>query len=704
MESNKKLKIRKKNGCIQTIPLYTDKKDIASQKKLAIRVGDVKLYAELVPPDSDYASSLRCRSGVVLAARKQDKNMGKDAIHLTNKRHVLLYEEEKEKAIKESIEGLTQEYASADAAAKEDISKRLIEARALADAMRFEQTFYHQNLDGEVPNDLDITGVDNTSYMYSGLDRLEKLQPLNLSKSKDMRCMFERCKTLPSVFPYVVDLSSIENLLSLQGMFQDSSVWKVYCTNVQDKIADSLPEAKQQIGAQALIAIPLSQDKYKMSDLFPTEYTTKASFPSQYCCLGMTSLAGIFKGCMSMTSVHKMETSWIKDFREAFYGCCALPERFPFVIDINGVQDAEMLRNMFKDSSVNTIEFSTCNQELLKKITPELLGKTVDVRASINVSNAHHKMSEALPDKYQTMTRPYAHLKIDENFHDATEMYKGCSALMEIDDEALTSAQGITEAKGMFQGCSSLVKAPVVNLSGCRDLSDVFYGCESLKDIRYIPTRKAKNFDSMLYGCKSLPKKLLWMIDARTVGYANAFHDMLLGTPVEELMLVNLDESIRKDIKFSSIGENLKQITYYASVDWIWSDSKERYQKDFDKIVLWDENRLSKLSEIETVSELRFEGMKVVSGCIGQASNLRSIGSITGTENVKSMCDLFIGCHNLTSVPAIDVSSITTVYALRGMFSETKVAEVHFKNAISSVKEQLTPEILGKADIKIFFD
>lgn len=704
MESNKKLKIRKKNGCIQTIPLYTEKKDISSPHKLGLDIDGIKLYAELVDTDTDYSSALRCRKNRAYAVKKRDPNTDRDILYLTNQRRILMYEEEKYQEAVSAIESLMQDYAMAvDDAERQEIGGELDKARALAASMRFENTFYHQKLE-EIPNKLDISAVDDTSYMYSGCKDLNVLQPLDLSKSKDAHQMFDRCMGLPAVFPYAVDFSSISDVSKLKNMFRDSSVRKVYCVKAPANVAEALPDAKRQIGAQVIMATLLTKDKYRMSDLFPKDYKGKTSFPDSFCCLGMESLAGIYKDCAAMTDVHKMDTPWIKDFREAFSGCSSLPKEFPFVIDITAVRDPEMLRNMFKDSSADVIEFAVYDPEFIKQITPELLGKAMDVRTSLNITNERHRMSEILPDRYQTMVKPYAHLKLADNFTDATEMYKGCRSLTEIEDENLSGAVGITKAKGMFQSCSSLVKAPYVDLSQCRDLSDLFYGCGSLTEIPAISTKKAKTLDSMLYGCKSLPKVLPWMIDARTVGYENAFRNMLLGTPVEEVMLVNVDKDVRSTIQLSKVGENLKTIDFYETVDWILADSLERYEEDFDKIVLWDEYQLCQLTHVDEINELRFDGLGIIDDCIGGSLTLRIIRKVSGTEKVKSMHGLFAGCHHLTTLPSIDINAISTVEGLRDMLQDTNVEEIHFANADEEVKKNLTPDILGKTKLQIVFD
>lgn len=705
MLANKKLCIRKKNGCIQTIPLYTDKADLKGNKALTLRVGPAELYGKLVDATNDHASSLRLRRIFnTLAAEKREATAEKDKIHLTPKKRVLMYDEEKLKSMEEQQDFLVNQYRSfTSQERKEQIQKQLDQVRSVISTLQFEKTFYHQPLE-EIPNEMDISALTDGSYMYSGCKDLKRLQKLDTSKLQKMQEMFAGCSSLPATFPYVLDLSGVQDVSMLEGMFEKASVKRAYTINASESLEKEFSDAKKQIGALLSPCFLLTQDKYRMADIHSADFTTRKSFPENFCCLGMTSLAGMYESCMSMTEVKPMETSWITDFRRMFKGCLVLPKEFPFLLDVSAVTDPAMMQDIFKDSSIEVVQLAVSSPEFAQKLTPEILGKNVEIRMALNISDQAHTMKDLVPGEYQTMKTPYSYLKIDDNFKDASNMFRGCTSLEVVDDENLLAADGITNTDSMFEGCRALKKAPAINMSKSRNAMEMFYGCESLTDIGNLNTRSAKTMERMFYGCKSLPKVLSWVIDAWEVGYATAFKDMFRGTPVEELLMANVDHEVRDDLKLSDLGENIKKITYYESVPWLIGIAKRRYQEEFNKIVLFDDTTLDSLVNIKKVQELRFSRMHHIDGSVGEAYKLEEIGCITGTEDVTSMRGLFSKCISLETLPPIDITSVGTAEALKDMLSGTNVKEIHFQHAADAVKTKLTAEILGKNDVKIVFD
>ena len=705
MESKKKLCIRKRNGCVQQIPLYTDKADLKGPGGFVVVVDGKQLYADIAMKNHPHASALHCRKyRVEYAVMKKTPASEPDVLYLTEQKRIVRDNNElkakmdkEEASLKETLKFVT------DVGVKQKLRAELEDTQKLAICLIFKNTLYHQDLKA-IPNVLDTSKLTTTSYMYYGCKDLATVDAIDTSNVGDMRGMFEGCTSLPSVFPYVIDLKGIKDVAMLHEMFSNTSVKKAYCMNAVDTVAHVLEIAKRKIGTSLVAAVPLSQDRYKMKDMHAEDYATATAFTEPYCCVGMTSLRGMFEGCAALKEVPRLDTKWITDFREMYKGCKSLPAEFPFLIDISAVKDPEMLRDMFKDSSVSVVQFSSDNEKLLKKITPELLGKTVDIRQAIKISDKVHTMKEAVPDSYRTMKKPYAFLKVDENFHDASDMFNGCAELETADDESLAAATSITNTRGMFQGCKNLKKIPKFTSTESLDTRNMFYGCESLTDIPLtLSTHETNTMDSMFYGCKNLPKKLDWILDANSVGYANAFDHMFAGTPVEEISIANLDHGVRKDMIFKSIGENIKTTKLYESINWINADSTLRYQKNYDRIVMWNDTPLEQLYCLTTLHELRFYGLTYLDDSIGAAVDLVSIDKVTGTDVAKSMRGMFSGCKSLMTLPPIDVKSIEDAYAMKDFIYGTKIETLYLVNASETLKSQLTPKLLGNMRLKIVY-
>lgn len=705
MESTKKLCIRKRNGCVQEIPLYTDKADLQGTAGFTVSVDGNKLYADIVPPRNPYASALKCRKYLVeYAVRKKTLAKDPDVLHLKEYKRIVRNNDAlkqkidaQEKSLTESLKFVT------DVGVKQKLRAELDVARKLAICLQFKNTLYHQPLKA-IPNVLDTSALTTTSYMYYGCKELETLDSIDTSHVEDMRGMFEGCTSLPGIFPYVIDLQGIKDVAMLHDMFTDTLVKKAYCMNAVDTVAHVLDVARRKIGTNLVVSIPLSQEHYKMKDVHASDFAAAEAFTEPYCCVGMTSLQGMYEGCAALKEIPRLDTKWIADFREMYKGCKALPSDFPFLIDISAVTDPEMLRDMFKDSSVSVVQFSTDNEKLMKKITPELLGKSVDIRQAITITDASHKMQDAVPDAYRTMKKPYAFFKVKEDFHDASDMFNGCASLETADDESLAAAEGITNTKGMFQGCKSLKKIPKFTCTESLDTSSMFYGCESITDIPItLSTHEANTMENMFYGCKNLPEKLDWILDANSVGYANAFDHMFAGTPVKEISIANLDHGVRKDMVFKNIGENIQKTTLYESINWINADSTLRYHESYDRIVMWNDTPLEQLYRLKTLHELRFYGMTYLDDSIGASIDLESIDKITGTDVAKSMRGMFSKCKNLLTLPPIDVKGIEDGFALKDFIYGTKVETLYLVNASETLKSQLTPKLLGNMRLKIVY-
>lgn len=705
MESTKKLCIRKKNGCVQQIPLYTKQEDLIGTKGFTVVVDGQKLYADVVEMRDPYASALKCRKHFIEhAVRKKTLASEPDVLHLTETKRIVRSNEEFAKKLDEQQSSLSEFLHSVtDVDVRKKLREELDNVNKMAVCMKFKNTLYHQPLE-YIPNVLDASALKTTSYMYYGCKELKTVDAIDTSSSSDMRCMFEGCSSLPSIFPYVIDLKSVNDVAMLHGMFTNSSVTKAYCKNAADSVAHVLDVAERKIGAQLIDSIPLTQGRYKMMDLHPDDYTTTEIFQESFCCIGMTSLEGMYNGCAAMKEAQKLETGWIEDFRNMYFGCKSLPEEFPFLIDISSVKDPKMLRDMFKDSSVRVVQFATDNQKLMKQITPELLGTALSIRQAITITDGMHKMKDAVPDSYQTMKKPYAFFKVSDGFHDASDMFNGCTSLETADDDSLAAAKGITNTKGMFQGCRSLKKIPKFTSTESLDTSYMFYGCESITELPMtLSTHEANTMENMFYGCKNLPEKPDWILDANSVGYANAFDHMFAGTPVKEIAIANLDHSVRKDMVLKNIGENIEKTTLYESVNWINADSTLRHKDHYDRVVMWNDTPLEELYGLKTLIELRFYGLTLLDDSIGDSVELESVDKITGTGTAKSMRGMFSKCKNLLMLPPIDVSGIEDAFALKDFIYGTKVDTVYLVNASDKLKADLTPKMLGKMKLKIVY-
>lgn len=714
MRALKKIHIRNSEGVEQIIPLYTTPDDLHDAPGLAVRVDSTPLFAPLVPLHDPFASWLHIRKDdTVYAAKKRESAYGKDTLELIPSRRIVLYT-----AQLHNVALQYQEYTKAkleEAETEEDNMKRQVDydgACRMVEISSYENTLYHGYLD-VIPNALDTSGLEDTSYMYYGCGDLRELDPIDTGRSQDMRSMFEECHSLPAIFPFVIDISGIRRAENMQDMFCNSSVQKVYFCNGRRDVVDAIRRNPQGILKVPVVihAVPLTQDRYKMSELHE-DYATAVGFTEPYCCVGMKSLAGMYAGCTNLRQPVDMDTSWIEDFTGMFEGCSSLTD-FPFSIDVSGIRDIEKLKDMFRGTAVKKVSLSVNNPELMEQITPELLGKPdLDLHFTIVLTDAFHRMKKIMPESYATMRHIDIDLEVSEDIEDASRMFEDCEALESMEDESI---MGVAYARTdfMFNNCSSLRKAPPLMTGASKDMSSMFNSCESLTELYDYDTSKNKSFSYMFNGCERLPEVYPYKLSVRNVGYANAFDKMFQRTPVKKVAFVDIDPSVRDDIVLSNIGENLQEIAYYYSLDWLVSDGRYSKESTFDRVLAKDDGHtVDELVNVTSIHVLNCSGMKDVSRVIGGLSTskvaggsmtLKSIGAIEETDKAENFSGMFIGCKSLESVPVIDVSGIPSAERLRNMFTATAVKSVTFKGVPENLRSGITPELLGKSDIQISF-
>ena len=82
----------------------------------------------------------------------------------------------------------------------------------------------------------------------------------------------------------------------------------------------------------------------------------------------------------------------------------------------------------------------------------------------------------------------------------------------------------VTDMINMFQGCSKLEKAPVLDTRNVRNMSSMFQGCAALREAPTLDTRSLEFAAEMFSGCKSLVK-VPDMNTSKTVGLAEIFYN-----------------------------------------------------------------------------------------------------------------------------------------------------------------------------------
>lgn len=747
----------------QVIPLYS-RDDDREGKKLCLLANNGKktetVYANLVSDSDPLASSLVIRKDdKVFRAEKYDEA---DTIPLTRFYHIVKYDEGLHEEFVEAEEEYAQDLSRAktpEEAAEVELERARYEH--LASITDYPNCLYRQD-HAKLPNPLDTSELDDTSYMFCNCTKLKSIPELDTSNVMDMRGMFKNCESLPETFPWYIDATKMDEIEKYRDMFRNSGVYHVYFKNPPDCVKDIIPVSAELMGLETASCAKhvLEPGLYKMKDVFPETYRTDESFEGPFGVLGLDTIEEIYDGCESLKTLVPFDTSLTKGFQRMFRGCKSLPEDFPYAVDVSSIEEAGALQDMFDGSSVKRAWLASTAPQSLYYLSSSALGRIESTRADVYLTRRKHTIKELFPNSFESLTSfPFRtagnvefHLVPKSGTYDFSSVFEGCKNLAAMDDDGLLSLHGVKSARNMFKGCEKLAKAPALDMSFCTDASGMYYGCTSLTDTSGIDISATKDVSRMFYGCKSLPQSLPHMIDVGHVATKEGFEQMFGGTPVEEISLLNVDTKVRNQLAPSWFGENLKEIHYLEALDWILQDSDVRKLDLQDAVVIRNnDHQLCEIEGLESVNEIVFENVDDATNLIGACRKLGTIGKLTNTEILKSAAGMFSGCRNLSSVPSfslasctdtskmfkdcaalsnlaeldlshvqamkemfrgcpalpeefpwtIDLSSVTDAENLRNMFLYSSVKKVRFKNADSNMMKSITSDLLGIPDVGV---
>lgn len=694
----------------QIIPLYSLKEDVGKPSLNIVDDGNV-VYAKLLKEDGPLASKLKVRSrSSVYMAEKLDE---KDTLKLTRFQYTMKYNPELHDSFVQKADELVSEMLSAKSS-KERTALSVARGRYqhLAKITDFQNAVYKKD-HAAIPNPVDTSALDDTSYMFYGCKKLENVQELDLSHVMDMRSMFAGCKSLPSIFPWYIDASKMDEIEKYRDMFRGSSVRHAYFKNPPACVRDLIPRSAELMGLEDafIVGIVLSKDKYKMKDLYPDTYQTATTFDGPFGVFDMDTIEEIYDGCEKLTDPVPFETYGIHGFERMFQNCASLPEDFPYVISISSIGGAGDLTDMFKGTPVKRVRFSTSNPPTAYDITGTILGNGAYSTIEATVTNEKHHMREIFPGWYDKMTTSTLKTTDTSEFElvpykltDMSLMFEDCSSLTQMDSQRILALNGITNMNSMFYNCSSLTETPALDTSSCEDMASMYRGCSSLTSVEKMNTMAARDISYMFYGCKKLPKTISNAFDVEHIAYKEGFEQMFGDTSVEEISFLDAEPSVRNQVTPSWFGNSVKKVNWLAALDWLVKDSTLRKLDLYDTVVIRNtEHSLCEIEGLESVNEIIFENIEDASRAIGDCKKLETIGKITGTGNVKNMANMFAGCRSLVSLPAIDIKSIESAESMRGMLAGTPISQITFMNASDKLKTELTPEILGDKNLKIIY-
>lgn len=672
MKSNKKLYIRNRRGKIQALPLYTDENDVSAEH-MPIRDGNEILYASLVPINDPHASWLKVRDMYdnVYAVYRTGTNSEPDQLELTNDRHVLTYSGNKYNALVNELNELKKQQSdSLSDRDKAVLEKRIERAQYLVNISKYENTFYRNEFT-EIPNVLVTDKLTDASLMFYGCGDLKKLDIIETGKFTCMQEMYAECHSLPSTFPFVIDMSSIKKASDVSDMFDNSSVKQVYVTNVRSDVLNEIQgNPKATIGVdKVIVSYRLTQDKYKAADIYGSNYKRIETITDELSALEVQDATSMFEGCAALKELPDIDTSRTKVMNRMFYGCKSLPSKFPWHINLTSVSKVEDLQDMFKESSVEEVVFITPSDAFASKLTPEILGKPdIVIKHTVKLSNASHELRRLAPSTYDKMKTLTVYAELSSDIINVSHMFEDCVRLESIDIGIFDDVTGLENTSFMFANCPALKAIPKIEMSTVKNASNMFSGDKALLTVPYLNLKKNKSFVNMFKGCESLPEDFPWLIDMRNVSDAAALADMFADTKVSKLGIINLAKDIRDNLDDAKLGVPTEGITFYHSPAWLKTEYGWQSIEEIPHLAVVEiRDSLSNFNNLKRIGELDFGNIELLASLFSRSNTLESIDKICNTEKLKNASSFFAGCSMLTTLPAeLDFSSATN---FNGMFS-----------------------------------
>lgn len=334
---------------------------------------------------------------------------------------------------------------------------------------------------------LNTSNVTDMSSMFYDCNALTTVPEMDTSKVTNFTNMFSGCTSLPYIFAWEIDISSVTDINNLKNIFAGSSVTRIVLKNPNDLLNLSKIDAslifnstnKEVIIKGFEYSYPVTDSRHKMSDLF-SNYQTMTSLPKPLTNTStLTDANNMFYGCKSLTTITTSETynfDNVKDASHMFDGCSAITKIPKLKIDM--VEDTSYM--FISCSRLTTLDLSNIDFS--------------------NIKNTHRMFywcenlsSLTMPD----INSPY--------LTDTSEMFQYCK-LLKIENIPYIDTSKVTSMHRMFSNCTGLTgEFPYAldcsSIKYKRDLEYTF-GFNSLTKV------KLKNVPSNLKS--SITKELLF--------------------------------------------------------------------------------------------------------------------------------------------------------------------------------------------------
>ena len=584
---------------------------------------------------------------------------------------------------------------------------------------------------------LNTSNVKNMNNAFAECTLLNSIYSLDTSNVTNMINMFKDCTNLPSVFPWPIDLSSIDDTDSIKNIFTGSSVYKIYFKNAKDSLKDKITSMLLR-GDNDLeiiytdlneLQIIVDKDINNYAENCIEDYGQIRELVQEnkddLVYINITNANSAFKDCEQLQSIpnyiiETWDTSDLTDTASMFNGCKTLKEIKYF--DTRNVTDtSEMFNNCsqieilsqsfnFNNSTNGYAMFSGCTY---LNILPTIdTGKMTDMRDMfkgctnlpvvfpfvINCSSISdvNNLSGMFTSSSITKVYIYAAEELQESI--TSELLKGTTGLTIVFTESLEIPEkkelNLTNYYSKISNYTSVTTLPATNITELTDikvtsLQGAFNGC---KKLYYIQKNITGTWDT-----SSVTTTNNMFANCNYLQYAPYLNTENVTTMSDMFYSCN-SSSFTKVPKYNTskvtdMREMFSGCTYLLEVPEFDTSNVTNMSYIF--------NSCTNLTKIP-----RFNTSKVTTfSCMFQNCSKLSMIPQLDTSKATSMSNMFYGCASLplTFPWVIDCSSIESTSGLNGMFGSSTVTQVYLYGVKEELQLQTTGSTLGKSNLKVIF-
>ena len=278
-------------------------------------------------------------------------------------------------------------------------------------------------------------------------------------------------------------------------------------------------------------------DKYKMSDLYPSVYQTMTGIPNientEFKIKNRTDLSNMFSYCQKLTSIPQLDTSKVTNMRSMFESCWDLVS----VPQLN-TSEVTSTNGMF----INCNKLTSIPQLDTSKVI-YMSGMFSDCLELTSIPQLNTSKVIYMSSMFSYCQKLTSIPQLDTSeVTDMSYMFNDCRKLTSIPQ---LNTSKVTNMGGIFSDCENLISIPQLDTSKVVNMNGMFLNCNKLTSIPQLDTSKVIDMRSMFSSCQKLTT--IPTLDISSIPDADVMKNILRDTKVTSVTFKNKPAHLQID-------------------------------------------------------------------------------------------------------------------------------------------------------------